>query len=276
MTDQRTAPNAPTPVPGMPIWLELGTPDPGKAAAFYGTLLGWEFEDMGEEYGHYTMCYLGGRPVAAYMTTDPARNPYADGSEPGWTVYLHTDDVAATVARVPELGGTVAFEPMAAGELGTSATVVDPTGAAVGLWQPGQFPGTAIDGAPGTPCWYELTTRDLDAAGPFYAGLFDATIQPQDGPEGSRYATLHRAFDGDEWDIAGLLETPDPLPAGSGGRWGAYLGVPDADAAAATVRDLGGTVIAGPDPSAFGRVVSFVDDQGAPARLLEFAPWPED
>lgn len=269
------APAAPAPVPGMPVWLELGSPDPAKAAAFYGELLGWEFQDMGAELGHYTMCFLNGAPVAAYMTTDPAVNPYAEGAAPGWTVYLQTLDIDATVSRARELGGSVAFEPMAAGDMGTSATIVDPTGASVGLWQPGAFPGRVIDGTVGTPCWYELVTGDVDAVGPFYAGLFDAQVIAQPGPDGFGYATLHRAFEGDEWDLAGLWEAPDVLADGEGGRWTAYLAVADVDEAVATVERLGGTVEAAPQDSAYGRVAAIRDDQGAPARLLEPGMPPE-
>lgn len=35
-------------VPGSPCWLDLGAPDVRAAAAFYGTVLGWEYESMGE------------------------------------------------------------------------------------------------------------------------------------------------------------------------------------------------------------------------------------
>ena len=35
--------------PGSPSWVDLTVPDLEAALTFYGGLLGWEFEDKGEE-----------------------------------------------------------------------------------------------------------------------------------------------------------------------------------------------------------------------------------
>ena len=37
--------------PGSPNWLDLGSPDTGAAAAFYGAVLGWAFESGGPPAG---------------------------------------------------------------------------------------------------------------------------------------------------------------------------------------------------------------------------------
>nr|WP_272268859.1 hypothetical protein [Rhodococcus sp. Rp3] len=46
---------------GTPTWIDLGIPDLDRAMAFYGSVLGWEFDIGPEEYGRYTMCLLGGK-----------------------------------------------------------------------------------------------------------------------------------------------------------------------------------------------------------------------
>ncbi len=76
--------------PGTPSWADIGVPDIGAAAcAFYSALFGWETEDLGEEAGHYTMCLLRGKPVAAI---GPAENP----GPPAWATYITVADVDAT------------------------------------------------------------------------------------------------------------------------------------------------------------------------------------
>jgi predicted enzyme related to lactoylglutathione lyase len=62
-----------------------------------------------------------------------------------------------------------------------------------------------------------------------------------------------------------------PMPDGSGGpsHWLVYFTVADADAAAARIGDVGGTVLAGPMPIPAGRIVVARDPQGAVFALFE-------
>lgn len=280
-------------IPGMPVWLELGSPDPARAAAFYGALLGWEFEDMGEQYGHYTMIFRpdsaegggeGRAPVGAYMTTDPQLNPYADGASPGWTVYLATADLEAAARRATDAGGRVLFPPMAVGDMGASTVLADPAGVQVGLWQPATFPGTRVTGEPGTACWYEATVADIAVIAPFYEAVLGVRVEVNDagapeaqggGDPAHPYGLLKTEDSGDDWSLAGLWQAPDALPDGSPGFWGAYLAVADMDEALATVRREGGAVEAGPESSFFGTVATIRDDQGARTRLMQLGPMPE-
>src|SRR5688500_16339757 len=91
---------------GTPTWIDLGVPDLDRALAFYGAVLGWEFDVGPEEYGRYTTCLLRGRRVAAL----------SGQSEPGagcfWNVYLATPSCDRTADRVREAGGTLLTEPM--------------------------------------------------------------------------------------------------------------------------------------------------------------------
>ena len=46
--------------PGVPSWVDLGTPDIEKAATFYSELFGWECPEGPEEAGGYRVCTSAG------------------------------------------------------------------------------------------------------------------------------------------------------------------------------------------------------------------------
>ena len=124
--------------PGTPCWVDLLTSDPDKARSFYGALLGWTSEDGGEEFGGYVSFASDGHGVGGMMRNTPEM-----GSPDGWTTYISTDDIDATVNRATEAGGTVMSPAMAVADLGSMAVLVDPVGAVFGVWQPGKHTGFA-------------------------------------------------------------------------------------------------------------------------------------
>ena len=63
--------------PGTPSWVDLSTPDLEAALRFYGGLFGWEFEDAGEEAGHYHQALIGGKRVAGVGPAQPGGPPTA-------------------------------------------------------------------------------------------------------------------------------------------------------------------------------------------------------
>src|SRR3954447_19674225 len=93
-----------THTPGTPSWVDLGTADLPSALAFYRGLFGWETEDQGEESGHYTMCRLRGKNVAAISGQ---QNP----GPPVWTPSVWVSDADATAAKGTAAGGTTLVEP---------------------------------------------------------------------------------------------------------------------------------------------------------------------
>ena len=112
--------------------------------------------------------------------------------------------------------------------------------------------------APGTPCWIDLGTPDQDAAAEFYGGLFGWSVAADENAEqtgGYRVATLRgKAIGG----VMKLMEENQP-PA-----WSTYVCVEDVDAAAAKVREAGGTLAVEPmDVLDYGRLAFFTDPEGA-------------
>jgi predicted enzyme related to lactoylglutathione lyase len=103
-------------------YVTLHVPDAGQAMAFYGSLLGWQFEDeRGADYHHVE-------------NSSPSIGVYGGHDEPHVVWYVRTDDLRSLLPRVAELGGE-------AGEIsestsGLSATGTDDQGMVVRLWQP--------------------------------------------------------------------------------------------------------------------------------------------
>ena len=104
--------------------------------------------------------------------------------------------------------------------------------------------------APGTFCWAELGTTDVEAATAFYGEVFAWEV------EGTRFR-----LDGS--DVAGV-EAADEA------RWRSRLSVEDVDALAERVRELGGEVMAEPlDVEAAGRLAAVADPTGAAVDLWQ-------
>jgi predicted enzyme related to lactoylglutathione lyase len=244
---------------GAPCWVDLYTSAPEKTRPFYCDLFGWKDEEAGEEYGGYVNFVKDGVPVAGCM-----RNDGHSGAPDQWSVYLAMEDARATVDVAAANGGQVLVPPMDVGDLGTMAVVLDAGQAAIGIWQPGVHKGFGILGEPGTPTWFELFTRDYEAAVEFYRTVFGwDTHVAGDTPE-FRYTTMGEG----EGQLAGIMDASAFLPDGVPASWSIYFGVEDADAALAKLVELGGSVVAAAQDTPYGRLAQAADPTGAPFKLI--------
>ena len=121
--------------PGAWAMSALQTPDPERAAAFYGAVFGWQAEPWGPVHLLRLPGYVGGtekqpvpRDVVAVMA------PAAPGAGAAWGVDFWVSDIDAAVARAGELGGRVLM-PVHDRPPFRSAVVADPEGAAFSLSQ---------------------------------------------------------------------------------------------------------------------------------------------
>lgn len=117
--------------PGDFCWINLLTPAPEAARAFFAELLEWTYTELPGGMGHRIL--VGGKNVGGlFDLANPGTPP---GTPPGIGVMVRVDDADATVARAAQLGGTSrpAFDIM---EQGRMAECTDPNGAAFDLWQP--------------------------------------------------------------------------------------------------------------------------------------------
>ena len=239
--------------PGNFSWIELVTTDQDGAKQFYSQLFGWEIDDqpMGPDV-FYTMLKLKGQYVAALYGMDKSQKER--GLHPHWNVYITVASADDAAAKAKSLGGTIVAEPFDVMDVGRMATVKDPAGAQIMLWEAKKHQGAGIVDEAGAICWFELNVHDVDAAKAFYTGLFGWTAGGS--PEYTEWIN-------GEKHIGGMMQIkPDwgPVPP----TWTSYIMVDDCDATAAKATALGATIITGPDdiPNT-GRFAIVKDPQGA-------------
>lgn len=246
---------------GTGAWLDLSITDTARAVRFYGGLFGWEFEDLGESFGHYHLIRSGGALVGGLMNVAGMTGPTGETLPPTWRVYLSVDDADARTAKAQAAGGTVVVPPDAISEMGRMSVILDATGAPLGLWQAGTLDGYEFTGAPGSPVWFELMSHRYDEAAAFYTEVFDAELVPMgeetDGDD-FRYAT-NGSGENASW---GLCDAAGMMPEDATG-WRIYFGVESTEQALARVREFGGSVLDGPIDSPFGRITTIADPEGA-------------
>ncbi len=249
-----------TPWPaGTPCWVDVSVPDVAAGTAFYRAVLGWDFVDSGEEYGHYNIAQVGGRAAAGLGPV------VAEGAPAAWTLYFASDDADATAKLVTEHGGSVLFEPTDIAGNGRMCVAVDPTGAVFGVWQSLGMIGAGVVNEPGGLVWEDGRLTDPEAGKRFYSDVFGFTYESFEGaPE--QYWTFHHGGD-PLGGIGGMMGAPEGVPS----HWLPYFAVADADAALAAARDAGGSVTAGPDDSPYGRIAVLTDPFGATFAVMGVA-----
>jgi hypothetical protein len=247
---------------GIPSWVDMGSPDLPKARAFYAGLLGWETSEGPPEAGGYTVALLRGKSVAGL---GPQMNPEAP---PSWLTYVNVDSVDDTVAKVTANGGTVMAPPMDVMDVGRVAVFADPQGAVIGLWQPGTHLGAELVNEPGTLCWNELITSDLDGAKAFYKAVFGWGATDQGPPEG---APAYVEWKLGDRSIGGMMPKSPEMPAEMPPMWGVYFAVADVDASVAKAQELGGALFMGPMDIEPGRFAVLADDQGVMFNIITMA-----
>ena len=112
------------------VHVEIPSADNDAQKAFYGSLLGWQAQDipMGPDFS-YTMFDLGNNMGAALSAV-------GDDIKPGDVIlYFDSDDLDADMARVSELGGQVLLARQDIPGFGSLGLFQDPTGNRVAFWQ---------------------------------------------------------------------------------------------------------------------------------------------
>jgi predicted enzyme related to lactoylglutathione lyase len=176
-------------------------------------------------------------------------------------------DADAVAAKAKAAGGNVIAEPFDVLNAGRMAILADPSGAVFGLWQPKEHTGWEVNGVPGSVCWVELDSRNIDAARRFYTDVFGWTAKDSPGP------IAYTEFQLDGPSFAGGMAMPEMVPTDLPSFWQTYFAVTDADGVAARAKELGGSVVMEPqDIPDIGRYAILHDPQGAFFGILQPAP----
>lgn len=248
---------------GTPCWIELAADDEVVAARFYTELFGWDFEinrDPATPSGQYAIGTLDG--VAAGGLYQAGR-----GQPVGWRPHLSVPNTNTAAEWVEHLGGRPTLGPVAIPDRGSILHAIDPSGAPIVFWQPGET-WEFTSGAPWTFSGADLNTHDGNLADQFYCRLFNFTSQQIGDFDNINYAEwrleheaiLYRYVMGPEY----RPETPP--------HWLIYFDVDPArgvDGVAGHSLMLGGSVLTQPFDTAFGRTAILADPGGAVFAVID-------
>jgi predicted enzyme related to lactoylglutathione lyase len=112
------------------VHVELNTTDVPKAKTFYGQLFDWKLEDAPMDNGAYTLISVGEGTGGGMM-----KHP-VPGAPSAWLAYVQVVDIAAATRKAQSLGATVMKDVTEVMGMGSLSIIIDPTGAALGLWEP--------------------------------------------------------------------------------------------------------------------------------------------
>jgi uncharacterized protein len=111
--------------------------------------------------------------------------------------------------------------------------------------------------APGTPCWVDLTSPELDRSIAFYSELFGWTAERDPRPEAGGYTMFSK-------DGSLVAAGSPPQQEGTPSSWSTYIASDDVDATAAKITEAGGSLLMDPfDVFDAGRMVFAQDPTGA-------------
>lgn len=213
-------------------YVAVWTPDAQRAAAFYGYVLGWQYD-----------------PATGRVRKPGLRIGFSSVPDEHTLFCCYAvDDLAAARAAITDGGGTIGDVEQF--DFGAVLTAVDPQGRRFGVFVP--LPGEgrpALNGSGPADLSY-ITYEATESAGfrSFYGRVLSWTFEPGRISDGWAVRDCH------------------PM-SGAAGGCDAAVTVPmwtvtDIDAAVVRVREAGGAVIDEPTQQAYGKSALCTDDQG--------------
>jgi hypothetical protein len=254
------------PAPTMPTgfgafcWNQLNTPDVAASKAFYEGLFGWRIVE--ESMGGATLYVISsGSTMVGDMMVMPAEST----APSHWLSYVWVKDIGEVVAKAAARGATIFVPVTEIPEVGRIAVFADPRGAVLGVYATDKEPGSPEPIGPGTFCWHECMTRNLEGGKAFYADLFGWTSVAQTMEGGFVYHLQHRGAD----QVAGMMAMDGDCWEGIPDHWMAYVAVTDIEATVAKVAPLGGTVCVPVTDIHIGRFAVIQDAIGATISVFQ-------
>jgi predicted enzyme related to lactoylglutathione lyase len=258
-------PEITTHLPGSFCWAELSTTDTAGAKKFYNGLFGWDSVDnpMGPDMV-YTILNLHGLNVGGLYSQ--MEDQKQQGIPPNWLLYVQVDKVEDAMEKAKQLGGQVIMGPIDVATLGRMAVIAGPEGAVFGVWQPLEHKGFQVENEPGTLCWSEVMTKEIEKSKAFYLPLFGWTAKESTGAAAAGYTEI--MLQGRP--IGGMLPMgPEFGPTPS--NWMPYFAVADCAASTTKASELGASVMMGPKeiPNT-GTFSVLTDPQGAHFAIFQY------
>ena len=239
-----------THAPGTFCFAELVSPEVASAKQFYGDLFGWTTDEVTSSSGPYSLFQIEGQVVAGLRGITRGRQR--------WIPYLAVEHLDQTVAHAERLGAHLGDEPFEVSGVARMATIVDPAGRLVGLWEASGRSGVDRQQSPGSMWWVEMLAHDVTGATHFYNTLFGWKADERRLPHLSHGYTVYSA--GNE-SVAGAIKI-QPNWGRVPERWQLLFEVIDLDRIIDQTHGLGGSddlpILDIPN---VGRCASLLDDR---------------
>ena len=249
---------------GTPSWIDISCKDIEATKSFYSALFDWSFEETPTDEGPpYIMIKKGDSEVAGLMKQPPEQ----EEMPAWWNVYAAVDNVDSTTEKAKAAGAQVLMAPTDIMDAGRMSFIMDPFGAALGLWQSNKHVGATVVNEPGAFTWAEIFAPDTDKVDTFYnevLGLEKEVLDMGDEP--------YNAFKAGDRTVAGTM--PPPME-GVPSHWHTYFGTADCAKTVEDAKAAGGTVKAGPFDTPVGKIAVLQDPQGAVFSVIQLNDWPE-
>ena len=250
-------------------WHDLMSTDPVVSGEFFTKLFGWTISpfDLGE-MGNYQMLMNGEEGIGGIVPLDDSVPVPSH-----WIGYITVDDVDAALERGTNHGGRTCVPGTDIPNVGRFGVLTDPTGAVISPFKSAheepEEEGPSMP-APGSFCWNELLTNDVEGARAFYGEVFGWSHQESDMGEMGVY-TLFRS---DDKDRGGAMTMPPNVQAPP--HWLHYVLAEDVEAKAGEVESLGGKVFCKPTSiPGIGRFAVCSDPTGATFAIFQGEAKPE-
>lgn len=197
------------------IWADVVGLDFPATREFYRTVFGWRPELLAEtDEFTYWIFWAGQHPVVG-------GEPIPEHKAPSrWTVWVQTDDIEETAARVVSAGGKVTYPATRMADLGRFSMVADSHGATLGLWEADSIDPSTVGDVPGRVVGGRLVSED--PARDFYLDALAWTADEIDGriASGQEIVSLVAEQSRGDWlpVLQGTSETCQ-LVLAAGGTW---------------------------------------------------------
>lgn len=110
------------------VHVELHTNRLDKARQFYSQLFDWKLKESELSATEYILIQPGSGTGGGMVAC-------ADERAAHWLAYVQVDDMDATLDRAKAIGATVLQDVTEVPDMGWYSIILDPTGAALGLWK---------------------------------------------------------------------------------------------------------------------------------------------
>lgn len=226
--------------PGKIIWHDLITHTPEASKRFYSELFGWQFEDLGLDFGlgrtvNYSLIRHQGELIGGMIDANNIgrSNPEALSQ---WVVVMSVANVDAAVAIVQASDGKVLTPPQDIAERGKIALIEDDQGAVLALLQTRDGDPADRDPPVGSFLWDEVWPDDLAQSADFYKRLTGLQPDAQETASGQQYQYMENAGKPRFGMLKHPVEELSPI-------WVSYVRVQQPEEITARVPELGGRVL---------------------------------